>query len=112
MFVRIARFEGGTAAQIEEEGSRMRRDLRAASGGSGSEMPAELTRLARRVERLVDRDRGAATVLVYTETEQEAREVDRIMDGMAPTTSGWGHRVSHEVLEVYLDEEPGVARAA
>ena len=31
MFVLIARFEGGTAAQIEEEGARIRRDLEALS---------------------------------------------------------------------------------
>jgi hypothetical protein len=113
MYVRIARFEGGTAAQIEEEGSRIRRDLEAAGRGEeGPEMPSELTLLAQRIELLVDRERGAATMLVYTETEEQAREVDRIMDGMSPSTSGWGHRVSNEVLEVYLDEAPGLARAA
>jgi len=34
------------------------------------------------------------------------------MDGMSPSTEGWGHRVSAEVLEVFLDEAPGLARAA
>jgi hypothetical protein len=113
MFVRIARFEGGTAAQIEEEGSRIRRDLEAASSGEpGPEIPSELALLARRIEMLVDRERGAVTMLVYAETEEQAREIDRIMDGMSPSTDGWGHRVSAEVLEVFLDEAPGLARAA
>ena len=52
------------------------------------------------------------TLLVYAETEEQAREIDRIMDGMSPSTDGWGHRVSAEVLEVFLDEAPGLARAA
>ncbi|HTX70036.1 MAG TPA: hypothetical protein VMH50_12975 [Thermoleophilia bacterium] len=113
MYVRIARFEGGTAAHIEEEGSRIRRDIEAARRGEpGPELPRELTLLAQRIEMLVDRERGAATVLVYAETEEQAREIDRIMDGMSPTTEGWGHRVSNEVLEVFLDESPSLARAA
>ena len=61
---------------------------------------------------LVDRERGAVTVLTYAETEEQAREIDRIMDRMSPSTDGWGRRVSAEVLEVYLDEAPGLAQAA
>ena len=94
MFVRIARFEGGTAAQIEEEGSRIRRDLEAArSGEPGPEIPSELALLARRIEMLVDRERGAVVVLIYAETEAQAREIDRIMDQMSPSSAGWGRRV-------------------
>jgi hypothetical protein len=113
MFVRIARFEGGTAAQIEEEGSRIRRDLEAArSGEPGPEIPAELALLARRIEMLVDRERGAVAVLAYAETEEQVREIDRIMDRMSPSSEGWGRRVSVEVYEVVLDEAPGLAQAA
>jgi len=113
MYVRIARFEGGTAAQIEEEGARIRRDIEAArSGGSGPEVPSELALLSQRIEMLVDRERGAVTVLVYTETEEQALEVDRIMRGMSPSSDGWGHRVSVEVLEVFFDEAPGLGKAA
>ena len=113
MFVRIARFEGGTAAQIEEEGSRIRRDLEAARRGEpGPEVPSELALLTRRIEMLVDRERGAIVVLVYAETEEQAQEIDRIMDQMSPSTEGWGQRVSAEVYEVYLDEAPGLAQAA
>jgi hypothetical protein len=113
MYVRIARFEGGTTAQIEEEGTRIRRDIEAArSGELGPEMPGELALLVQRIEMLVDRERGAATVLVYAETEEQAREIDRLMDGMSPTSEGWGRRVSAEVLEVFFDEAPGLARAA
>ena len=113
MFVRIARFEGGTTAQIEEEAVRIRQDLGAARGGeSASEIPDELARLTKRVELLIDRDRGSVAMLVYAETEDQIRDVDRIMDGMSPSSPGWGERVSVETYEVYLDESPQLAQAA
>ena len=113
MFVRIARFEGGTTAQIEEEGARIRRDLEAARRGEpGAEVPSELALLASRLEMLVDRDRGAVAMLVYAETRDQLREIDRIMDGMSPSSEGWGKRVSAELYEVFLDEAPGLAQAA
>lgn len=113
MFVRIARFEGGTTAQIEEEGARIRRDIQGARRGeAGPEVPAELARLASRIEMLVDRDRGAVAVLVYAETADQVREIDRIMDGMSPSSEGWGRRVSAESYEVFLDEAVEAARAA
>ena len=113
MYVRIARFEGGTTAQIEEEGTRIRRDLEAARRGeSGPEVPSELALLATRLEMVVDRERGAVAVLVYAETEEQIREVDRIMNEMSPSSGEWGRRVSAEVFEVFFDEAPGLARAA
>ena len=113
MYVRIARFEGGTTAQIEEEGARIRRDLEAARRGeSGPEVPSELALLASRLEMMVDRDRGAVAVLVYAETADQVMEIDRIMDEMSPSTDGWGKRVSAELYEVYFDEAPGLAQAA
>ena len=113
MYVRIARFEGGSTAQIEEEGARIRRDLEAARRGeSGPEVPSELALLASRLEMMVDRDRGAVAVLVYAETADQVMEIDRIMDEMSPSTDGWGKRVSAELYEVYFDEAPGLAVAA
>ena len=113
MYVRIARFEGGSTAQIEEEGARIRRDLEAARRGeSGPEVPSELALLASRLEMMVDRDRGAVAVLVYAETADQVMEIDRIMDEMSPSTDGWGKRVSAELYEVYLDVAPGLAQAA
>ena len=113
MYVRIARFQGGTTAQIEEEGARIRRDLEAARRGeSGPEMPSELALLASRLELLVDRGRGAVAMLIYAETQDRAREIDRIMDGMSPSSDGWGRRVSVETYEVCFDEAPGLAHAA
>jgi hypothetical protein len=113
MFVRIARFEGGTTAEIEAEGARIRHDLQAARRGeTGAEVPSELALLASRVEMLIDRERGATAVLVYCETEDQVREVDRIMKEMSPTSGGWGERVSAELYEVSMDEVMSLAQAA
>lgn len=113
MYVRIARFEGGSTAQIEEEGARIRRDLEAARRGEeGPEVPRELAGLAGRIEMLIDRERGATAMLVYTDTAEQAREIDRIMDGMSPSSGEWGKRASAEVYEVYFDEVPGLEQAA
>jgi hypothetical protein len=113
MYVRIARFEGGTAAEIEQEGARIRRDLGPAAGGeSRGEIPEELARLASRIEMLLDRERGSVAMLVYAEDEQRIREIDRIMNDMSPSSGEWGKRVSVDTYEVYLDEAPEVARAA
>jgi hypothetical protein len=113
MFVRIARFEGGTTPEIEAEGERIQRDLSGTGGGhTPSEIPPELTRLTRRLEMLVDRERGSVALLVYAQTQDQIREIDRIMDDMSPTSSGWGKRVSVETYEVFLDESPELAQAA
>jgi hypothetical protein len=113
MFVRIARFEGGTTAQIEEEGARIRSDLESARRGeSGPEVPQELALLAHRIEMLIDRQAGTVAMLVYAETEEQIREVDRIMREMSPSSDGWGARVSADLYEVFLDEAPGLAQAA
>ncbi len=112
MYVRIARFEGGTAAEIEQEGARIRRDLGPVAGESRGEIPEELARLASRIEMLVDRERGSVAMLVYAEDEQRIREIDRIMNDMSPSSGEWGKRVSVDTYEVYLDEAPEVARAA
>ena len=112
MFVLIARFEGGTAAQIEEEGARIRRDLEALSrstswppapGEGIHDVPVALAGLASRFEMLVDRERGAVALLFYAETADQARGIREFMDRLWPSSAGWGTRVSAEPYEVYLD---------
>lgn len=113
MYVRIARFEGGTTTQIEEEGARIRQDLGPVTGDAKTgEVPRELALLATRIEMLVDRERGAVAMLVYAEDEKSIKEIDRIMNEMSPSSSGWGKRVSVDLYEVFLDEAPEVAQAA
>ena len=108
MYVRIARFEGGTADDIVAEADEVRRDIVAVRRGEkGQYFAKELTDRVGRLEILVDREQGSVTILVYCDSQADAREVERIMDGMSPQRQGWGKRVSSEVYEVVLDEATG-----
>jgi len=112
MYVRIARFEGGTADDIVAEAEEIRRGVAAAGLGEMNQyFPQELSDRVGRMEMLVDRGQGSAVILLYCDSEADAREVDRIMDGMSPPRAGWGKRVSSDVYELVLDETPG-GRAA
>jgi len=107
MYVRIARFEGGSADDIVAEAEDIRRGVAAAGRGENNQsFPKELTDLVARMEMLVDRGQGSAVILLYCESQADAREVDRIMDGMSPQREGWGKRVSSDVYELVLDEAP------
>jgi hypothetical protein len=105
MYARIARFEGGTIDAIVAEAGDVRRGFVAAGGGEKSQyFPKELTDRVGRMEMLVDRERGSIAILLYCDSLADVREVDRIMDGMAPQREGWGKRVSSDVYEVVADE--------
>jgi hypothetical protein len=108
MYVRMARFEGGTADDIVAEADEVRRDIVAIGRGEkGQYFAKELTDRVGRMEILVDREQGSVTILVYCDSQDAAREVERIMDGMSPRHGGWGKRVSSDVFEVVLDESTG-----
>jgi hypothetical protein len=108
MYARIARFEGGIADDIVAEAEEMRRDIAAVGrGGKDQYFANELTDRVGRMEIMVDRGQGSVAVLVYCESQADARKVERIMDGMSPHRGGWGKRVSSEVYEVVLDEVAG-----
>jgi hypothetical protein len=113
MYVRVARFEGGTATEIDAEGARIRGDLEASGRGeAGSEIPSELARVASRVEMLVDRERGSVAVCVYCDTQEKLREADRVLNSMSPTMPGWGRRVSVDTYEVAFDAVVSLPKAA
>jgi hypothetical protein len=108
MYVRIARFEGGTADDIVAESEEIRRGIAASGRGENDQyFPKELTDRVGRLELVVDRGQGSIAVLVYCDSEADAREIDRIMGGMSPQREGWGKRVSSDIYEVVLDEAPG-----
>ena len=111
MYVRMARFEGGTAADIMAEAEDARRDI-VTIGRGDQYFPKELMDRVSRMEMLVDRMQGSVAILLYCGSEADAREVDRIMGDMSPQRDGWGKRVSSDVYEVVFDEAVGVRRAA
>ncbi len=108
MYVRIARFEGGSTDDIVAEAEEARRDIAAVGRGEKTQyFPKELTDRVGRMELVVDRRQGSVAILVYCDNEADAREVDRIMAGMSPQREGWGKRVSSDIYEVVLDEATG-----
>jgi hypothetical protein len=104
MYARIARFEGGTIDAILAEAEDVRSGFAAGSGEKNQYFPKELTDRVGHMEMLVDRERGSIAILLYCDSLADVREVDRIMDGMAPQREGWGKRVSSDVYEVVVDE--------
>jgi hypothetical protein len=105
MYVRVSRFEGGTATDIDTEVARLRGDVEASRRGElGSATPSELIQVASRLEMLVDREHGSVAVCVYCDTQEKLREANRILNSMSPATPGWGTRVSVDTYEVAFDE--------
>jgi hypothetical protein len=113
MYVRLARFEGGRYDDIRAESEQIRAGLEGASRGEESAyFPKDLVERVSRVEFLVDRESGSVAMLLYCESEGDAREVDSIMDRMSPQRDGWGKRASREIYEVAFDHTVGARRAA
>jgi hypothetical protein len=105
MFVRVARFEGGDLAAVEAEIGRMRAGLEGLRRGEAfANLPGELVKATSRIEMALDRGSGAVAVLVYCESEEQARAADRILGQMSPGVEGWGTRVSADLYEIALDE--------
>jgi hypothetical protein len=100
MFVRMARFEGGTAEGIDEEIRSVRQSL-----AHSDQLPAGL-RAVKRVVTLVDRAGGTGIELVFCETEADLQAADAALDAMSPSSEASGQRASVEMFEVALDERP------
>lgn len=113
MYVRSARFEGGDNAAIDAEIALLHDSIAGSAGrGETSEIPPRLAELARRIEVLVDRERGSVSMSVHFDSEADAREGDAIMRAMSPTNEGWGKRVSADIYEVALDVPVSLRKAA
>ncbi len=113
MYVRIARFEGGTTDDILREAERIRADLHRHQGGEQNDyLPRELAETVSRIQVLVDRERSAVAVAVYCQTMEEARRADEVMSRMSPQSEGWGKRVSADIYEAVFDEATHLRQVA
>lgn len=100
MYVRIARFENASGdwdKRLEEVRKRM-------SGEVDSPM-AQARDAVKRAMMLVDRENNRGAGVIFCETEDDLRRVDRAMNEMSPPP-GAGTRTSVEVYEVAIDEQP------
>ena len=97
MFVRIARFEGGDASDVDETISRVRSMMEEGPPPPGLED-------ARRSMMLVDRQTGVGLGLTFFETEEAMRRGHAALNQMTPP-GDTGRRTSVEMYEVAIDRE-------
>ena len=107
MYARIARFEGGDPAVIEQQITEMRSQLESAKAG---EMPAEAPEEARtlmetvtRVLQFVDRETATQVGIIFCETEDEMRRAHDALNRMSPGEGG-GRRTGVDIFEVAIDQ--------
>jgi hypothetical protein len=98
MFVRIARFEGGDPANVDEAISRVRSMMEEGDTPPGLED-------ARRSMMLVDRKTGAGLGLTFFDDEDAMRRGDEALNQMTPPGDMTGRRTSVEMYEVAVDRE-------
>ena len=101
MWVRIARFEGGTADAIEAETANTKQQL---SQARTSGPPPGLEGVKRVVE-AIDRNRGAGVSLVFCDSEDDVRKAHESLDAMSPSSEGSGKRASADIYEIVTDED-------
>ncbi|MBA2615183.1 MAG: hypothetical protein H0U90_05290 [Actinobacteria bacterium] len=99
MYVRIARFEGGSG-NWDERIEEVRRRIES-SPPDGVERPQGI----KRAMMLVDREAGRGASLLFVEDQDALRAADEMMNRMTPLPGG-GSRTSVEMYEVAVDAEP------
>jgi hypothetical protein len=107
MFARIARFEGGDSAAVDQQLAEMRSQLESAKGGQlPADAPEEVRTLMETVARfmqLVDRESATFVGIAFCETEDEMRRADEALNRMSPSEGGGG-RTAVDIFEVAIDE--------
>ena len=97
MWVRVARFEGGTAEGLDAEMAQSRQHL--AEG-----LPAGLEGVKRVIE-AINRTEGTGVAMVFCETEEDLRKADQALNEMSPSSEAAGRRVSVGMYEVMTDHD-------
>ena len=115
MYVRMARFEGADPQVLERELKSMRKQMQSGStddagareGGQGpnAEQMKWLRQVTKPVLVLADREKGSSAMLVFVDSEDDARKIDEMFSQMSPSTDGSGTRQSADVYEVAIDEQ-------
>jgi hypothetical protein len=93
MYARVATFEGGEAAQIQENIDEIREQ-----GASGPPEGVPATGFLM----LLDREAGKTVAISLFETEEDMRTGDATLNEMSPPTGTMGRRTSVEMFEVAL----------
>jgi hypothetical protein len=100
MWVRVARFEGGTAEGLAAEMARSKQVLEEFRSGG---LPPGLEGVTRVIE-AINRAEGTGLAIVFCDTEEDMRKADEALNNMSPPAEASGRRVSAGVYEVMHDE--------
>ena len=116
MYARVTRFEGSEPATLKHELDEMRDQMQRGLTDESVDQMAELVkgqferdevaRLLRSIKRtmvLADAEKGSSAMVLFCETEEDARGVDRLFDAMSPGEGG-GKRQSADIYEVAIDQ--------
>jgi len=116
MYARVTRFEGSNPATLKQELDDMRTQMQGGLTDEAIDQMAEyvkgqferdeVARLLRSIKRtivLADADKGSSAMVMFCDTEEDARGVDRLFDAMSPGEDG-GKRQSADIYEVAIDQ--------
>src|SRR6478672_8788132 len=99
MWVRVARFEGGTAAGLDAEMARSKQVMEE-FGSDG--LPPGLEGVTRVME-AINPAEGTGLAIIFCDTEEDMRKTDEALNNMSPPAEASGRRVSAGVYEVMHD---------
>ncbi len=116
MYARVTRFEGSEPATLKQELGEMREQMQRGLTDEAIDQMAEyvkgkferdeVARLLRSIKRtivLADAEKGSSAMVFFSDTEEEARGVDKLFDAMSPGDDG-GKRQSADIYEVAIDQ--------
>ena len=116
MYARVTRFEGSDPATLKQELEDMRSQMQGGLTDEATDQMAEqvkdqferaeVARLLKSIRRtivLADSEQGSSAMILFCDTEEDARGVDRLFDAMSPGEGG-GKRQSAEIYEVAIDQ--------
>ena len=116
MYARVTRFEGSEPAKLKQELGEMREQMQRGLTDESIDQMAEqvkdqferdeVARLLGAIKRtivLADEEQGSSAMVLFCETEEDARGVDRLFDAMSPGDGG-GRRQSADIYAVAIDQ--------
>ncbi len=116
MYARLTRFDGSDPSTLKQELADMRDQMQRGLSSEAIDQVAEqvkgqferdaVARLLKSIRRtivLADSDQGRSAMILFCDTEEDARGVDRLFDAMSPGEGG-GKRQSADVYEVAIDQ--------
>jgi hypothetical protein len=103
MYARIARFEGGDPAAVDEQIAEMRAQVEADPPPDAPDDVRTLMETVARFMQLVDRESATFVGITFCETKDEMRRADEALNRMSPG-QGSGGRTAVDIFEVAIDK--------